>query len=59
MAKGSNMCGLYILYGFTVISYTSLVSKDFHDKNKLCDMRSEHVSERKIDKIPKFVFIIV
>lgn len=53
------MCGLYILDGFTVIGYTSLVSKDFHDKNKLCDIRSEHVSERKIDKIPNFVFIIV
>lgn len=34
MVKGPKICGLYILYGSTAISYVSS-NEDFHDKNKL------------------------
>lgn len=50
MAKLSKMCGLYILDGSIIIVHASLASKEFHDKNKLQDLRSRHVSGRRTDK---------
>lgn len=35
ISKSSKMYGLYILYAFTLISYTSLAIQDFYDKTKL------------------------
>lgn len=40
MAKRSKICGLYVLYGSTVISRASSTSEDFHHRNKMCDLRS-------------------
>lgn len=42
MDKRFKICGQYILDGFIVISYASLASEYFLDKNKLWDLRSNH-----------------
>lgn len=42
IAKGSKICGLYILKGFNVVVHSSSATEDTHDKNKLWDLISRH-----------------
>lgn len=55
MPKGSKVCGLYILDGYNFIRRASLVSENFYDKNKLWDLRSRHINERRTKKGLKVV----
>lgn len=42
MAKWYKICGLYILKVSIIVVHSSSVSDQFHDKNKLGDLRLRH-----------------
>lgn len=42
MAKWYKICGLHILKVSIIIVHSSSVGDQFHDKNKLGDLRSRH-----------------
>lgn len=42
IAKWSKICGVHILEGSNIVVHSLSASEDFHDKNKLWDLRSRH-----------------
>lgn len=53
MAKGSKICGLYILDGSIIIGHVFVASQNLIDKYKLWHLRLRSVSERCLFELVK------